>query len=106
MDTAGGAGLIHERKFRQVNVTRPRLRAGSTKFTGSATCALVKFICAISIRNASGQFSERAASGARIVADSGATGAGFGVNGVGFGARASALARVAWLGVAGWGCPE
>ena len=91
-------GLIHERKFRQANITRPRLRAGSTRFTGSATCAFARFNCAISIRNASGQFSERAASGARIVADSGATGAGFGVNGVGLGANGVGLGAGGMVG--------
>jgi hypothetical protein len=66
-------------------MTRPRLRADSTKFTGNATCALVKISCAISVRKISGQFSDREANGARIVAGSGAAGAGLGAGGTGRG---------------------
>jgi len=86
MDTAVTGGLIQARKFRQGNVTRPRFSAGSTKSTGRATCALSRDICAISIRKASGQVSQRVDSGARITADAGAAG----MDGTGFGANGAA----------------
>lgn len=90
-DVAGGVGLIHERRFSQVNVTRPRFRADSIKFTGNATWAFAEINEAISDRSASGHFPESAASGTRVVACADTTGVGVGV-GIGIGATGTTVA--------------
>ena len=35
MEAGGGVGLIKDRKFCHVKVTRPRFKAGSIKFAGN-----------------------------------------------------------------------
>jgi hypothetical protein len=87
-DVAGGVGLIHERRFPQVNVTRPRFKAGSIKFTGNATWAFAEVSGAISDRSASGHFFKSAASGTMIAACADTTtgvgvGAGTGIGATG-----------------------
>jgi hypothetical protein len=81
MEAGGGVGLIKDRKFCHVKVTRPRFKAGSIKFAGNKTWAFDRLRFVISSRSPSGQSSESAASGAEMTAGSigpcGATGATF-----------------------------
>ncbi len=70
MDAGGGVGLINDRKFCQVKVTRPRFKAGSIKCVGNQTWAFDKFDFVISSLRPSGQSSESAASGAAMSAGS------------------------------------
>src|ERR1700722_5103640 len=85
----GGVGRIHERKWCQEKMTRPRLSAGSIKWTGNATWASDRSNCMISSRKVSGQVSDNALSGAIMPGDSG--------GGVGLGAGAGGFEN--WIGV-------
>ena len=80
-------GLIKDRKFCHVKVTRPRFKAGSIKFAGNKTWVFDKFNFVISSRSPSGQSSESAASGAEMTDGSiGACGAIGATEVIGFGA--------------------
>ena len=101
-DVAGGVGLIHERRFPQVNVTRPRFNADAIKFTGNATWAFAEVKGAISERSASGQFSESAASGTMATACADTAGVVMDA-GIGIGATTGTTGAAGTTGAVGTG---